>query len=86
MTAHQLQRLHQRTNGWAAGLRLAALALTDVPDPERFVAEFATDGRCVADYFTGEILSRLRPDTLAFLRAISIADPISPELAVALSG
>ena len=86
LTAPQLQRLHQRTNGWAAGLRLAALALTDVPDPERFVAEFATDGRCVADYLTGEILSRLRPDTLAFLRAISIADPISPELAVALSG
>ena len=87
VTAPQLQRLHRRrTNGWAAGLRLAALALTDVPDPERFIAEFATDRRCVADYLTGEILSRLRPDTLAFLRAISIADPISPELAVALSG
>ena len=73
VTAAQLQRLHQRTNGWAAGLRLAALALTDVPDPDRFVAEFSDDGRCVADYLTGEILNRLRPDTLAFLRAISIA-------------
>ena len=86
MTAPRLKRLHQRTNGWAAGLGLAALALTDVPDPDRFLAEFSTDRRCVADYLTGEILNRLRPDTLAFLRAISIADPISPEQTVALSG
>ena len=86
LTAPQLKRLHQRTNGWAAGLRLAALALTDVPDPDRFLVEFSNDGRCVADYLTGEILNRLRPDTLAFLRAISIPDPITAELAVALSG
>ncbi|HEY2689634.1 MAG TPA: AAA family ATPase, partial [Streptosporangiaceae bacterium] len=32
--------LHQRTEGWAAGLRLAALSLAGHPDPERFVAEF----------------------------------------------
>ncbi len=86
LTAPQVERLHQRTNGWAAGLRLAALAISDVPDPDRFVAEFSNDGRCVADYLTGEILDRLRPDTLAFLRAISMTDPLSPELAVALSG
>jgi LuxR family maltose regulon positive regulatory protein len=86
LTGHQVERLHQRIGGWAAGLRLAALALTEVPDPDRFVAEFADDGRCVADYLTGEILNRLRPDTLAFLRAVSIADPITAELAVALSG
>jgi LuxR family transcriptional regulator, maltose regulon positive regulatory protein len=86
LTGHQVERLHQRIGGWAAGLRLAALALTEVPDPDRFVAEFADDGRCVAGYLTGEILNRLRPDTLAFLRAISIADPITAELAVALSG
>src|SRR6202035_5174429 len=34
-------RLHQRTEGWAAGLRLAALSLAEHPDPERFVAEFS---------------------------------------------
>jgi LuxR family transcriptional regulator, maltose regulon positive regulatory protein len=86
LTAPQVERLRQRTNGWAAGLRLAALAISDVPDPDRFVAEFSNDTRCVADYLTGEILDRLRPDTLAFLRAISMTDPLSPELAVALSG
>ena len=86
LTAAQLQRLHQRINGWAAGLRLAALALTDVPDPDRFIAEFSNDTRCVADFLTGEILNRLRPDTLTFLRAITIPEPISPEQAAALSG
>ena len=86
LTAPQVERLHERTNGWAAGLRLAALAITDVPDPDRFVAEFSNDERCVADYLTGEILNRLHPDTLAFLRAISIQDPISLQQAVALSG
>jgi len=86
LTAPQVERLQQRTKGWAAGLRLAALALTEVTDPDRFLADFADDQRCAADYLTEEILNRLRPDTLAFLRAISIADPITPELAVTLSG
>ena len=86
LTAPQVQRLHQRTGGWAAGLRLAALALTEVPDPDRFIAEFSNDECCVADYLTGEVLNRLRPDTLALLRAVSTADPITAELAVELSG
>jgi LuxR family maltose regulon positive regulatory protein len=40
--------LHQRTEGWAAGLRLAAISLAGHPDPERFVAEFSGSDRTVA--------------------------------------
>src|SRR6478752_5525627 len=40
--------LHQRSEGWAAGLRLAALSLAGHPDPERFVAEFSGSDRTVA--------------------------------------
>ncbi|GAB3002072.1 hypothetical protein GCM10017788_78070 [Amycolatopsis acidiphila] len=40
--------LHERTEGWAAGLRLAALALAGHPDPERFVAEFSGSDHAVA--------------------------------------
>ena len=40
--------LHQRTEGWAAGLRLAVISLTGHPDPERFVAEFSGTDRTVA--------------------------------------
>ena len=86
LTSSQVEMLHQRTGGWVAGLRLAALAIADEPDPDRFVTEFSGDERFVADYLTGEILDRLDPDTLAFLRAISIADPVSAELAAELSG
>ena len=50
--------LHQRTEGWAAGLRLAALSLAGHPDPERFVAEFSGSDRTVAEYLLAEMLER----------------------------
>jgi len=43
-------RLHERAEGWAAGLRLAVLSLAAHPDPERFVAEFSGSDRAVAEY------------------------------------
>ena len=86
LTSSQVQQLHQRTDGWAAGMRLAVLAIADEPDPTRFIAEFSGDERHVADYLTAEVLNRLNPEALAFLRTISIADPISADLAAELSG
>ncbi len=53
--------LHQRTEGWAAGLRLAAISLAGHPDPERFVAEFSGSDRTVAEYLVDEMLER-QPD------------------------
>jgi LuxR family transcriptional regulator, maltose regulon positive regulatory protein len=46
--------LHQRTEGWAAGLRLAVISLAGHPDPERFVAEFSGSDRTVAEYLVAE--------------------------------
>ena len=51
-------RASRRTEGWAAGLRLAALSLAGHPDPERFVAEFSGSERTVADYLLAEVLQR----------------------------
>ena len=48
--------LHTRTEGWAAGLRLAAISLAEHPDPERFVAEFSGTDRGVGDYLLSEML------------------------------
>lgn len=56
LSGESLARLHERTEGWAAGLRLAALALAGHPDPERFVAEFTGSERTVADYLFAEVL------------------------------
>ena len=53
-----LTLLHERTEGWAAGLRLAALSLAAHPDPERFAAEFSGSERTVAEYLLAEVLER----------------------------
>ena len=45
--------LHRRTEGWAAGLRLAAISLDGHPDPERFVAEFSGTDRAIGEYLNG---------------------------------
>src|ERR1700733_799277 len=49
LPGHMAAMLHQRTEGWAAGLRLAVLSLAGHPDPERFVAEFSGSDRTVAE-------------------------------------
>ena len=58
----QVQALHARTEGWAAGVQLAAVGLRDHVDPDRFVADFAGDDRHVADYLSGEVLAVQPPE------------------------
>jgi len=86
LTEDQLSRLVTQTDGWAAGLRLAARSLREVSDRDAFLADFAGDDRAVADYLVGEVLARLPSDTGEFLKVISICDEISPVLAEVLSG
>ena len=50
--------LVERTEGWAAGLRLAALSLAGHPDPGRLAAEFSGTERTVAEYLLAEVLDR----------------------------
>ena len=77
--------LWDRTEGWAAGLRLAALALRTHPDPVRFVAEFAGDDSTVADYLLAEVLARQPAELRDFLLRISIVGEVTGELADALT-
>ncbi|TDW22045.1 LuxR C-terminal-related transcriptional regulator [Kribbella kalugense] len=78
--------LHQRTEGWAAGLRLAALSLAGHPDPERFVAEFSGNDRTVAEYLIAEMLERRPPDVQDLLVRTSLLDRVNGELADLLTG
>jgi LuxR family transcriptional regulator, maltose regulon positive regulatory protein len=78
--------LHAHTEGWPAGLRLAALTLRDHPDPGSFVAEFAGDDRSVADYLTGEVLARQPPAVRSMLLSTSILGRLTGDLADALTG
>jgi LuxR family transcriptional regulator, maltose regulon positive regulatory protein len=79
-------QLQARTEGWAAGLRLAALSLEHQPDPHRFVTEFAGDDRSIADYLTGEVLER-QPEALrSFLLRTCIVEELNGDLADELTG
>jgi LuxR family maltose regulon positive regulatory protein len=78
--------LHQRTEGWAAGLRLAAISLAGHPDPERFVAEFSGSDRTVAEYLLAEMLERQPDDVKDLLLRTSLLDRVNGELADLLTG
>jgi LuxR family maltose regulon positive regulatory protein len=79
-------RLHQRAEGWAAGLRLAAMSLASSPDPERFVAEFSGSSRTVAEYLLAEMLERQPPEVQQLLLRTALLDRVNGELADLLTG
>jgi LuxR family maltose regulon positive regulatory protein len=78
--------LHERTEGWAAGLRLAALSLAGHPDPARFAAEFSGSERTVAEYLMAEVLDRQSERVRRLLLRTSILERVSGELAGLLTG
>jgi LuxR family maltose regulon positive regulatory protein len=78
--------LHERTEGWAAGLRLAALSLAGHPDPERFTAEFSGSERTVAEYLLAEVLDRQSEPVRRLLLHTSILERVNGELADLLTG
>ena len=78
--------LHERTEGWAAGLRLAALSLAGHPDPERFAAGFSGSERTVAEYLLAEVLDRQREEVRRLLLRTSILGRVNGELADLLTG
>ena len=86
LSDHLTRLLHDRTEGWAAGLRLAAIALADEPDPERFVNGFCGSERTVADYLLAEVLEHQPPEVRHLLLRTSVLDRVSGPLADALTG
>ena len=81
-----LARLHGRTEGWAAGLRLAALSLAGHPDPERFAAEFSGTDRTVAEFLLAEVLDRQSEEVRRLLLRTSVLERVSGPLADVLTG
>jgi LuxR family transcriptional regulator, maltose regulon positive regulatory protein len=75
-----------RTQGWAAGLRLAAGALATAGDRHELIRSTATTEAVVADYLLEEVLDRQDPGAQSFLLRTSVAERLTPELAGVLSG
>jgi LuxR family transcriptional regulator, maltose regulon positive regulatory protein len=78
--------LQARTEGWAAGLRLAAVSMQHQPDRHRFVMELAGDERSLAGYLVSEVLERQPAELRSFLVRTCVVDRLSGELADALTG
>ncbi len=86
LSEEALVLLHERTEGWAAGLRLAAMSLSGHPDPERFVRDFSGSERTVAGYLVAEVLDRQPAEVRELLLRTSILDRVSGPLADLLTG
>jgi ATP/maltotriose-dependent transcriptional regulator MalT len=86
LSAEDLAALEERTEGWAAGLQLAALSLRDREDVSRFISAFAGTDRHVFDYLAEEVLDRQSKDTRSFLLETSVLDRLSGSLCDAVTG
>jgi LuxR family maltose regulon positive regulatory protein len=86
LSGEGVELLVERTEGWPAGLYLAALWLRDLEDPDEGVRAFAGSARHVADYLTDEVLTALAPDARAFLQRTAALGRFTPELCDAVLG
>jgi LuxR family transcriptional regulator, maltose regulon positive regulatory protein len=86
LTADSLESLTQRTEGWAAGLRLAAMSLGAHPDPGQFVKELLTENSALICYLVDEVLNVQPPEVREVLLSTSILEHVSADAAVELTG
>jgi LuxR family maltose regulon positive regulatory protein len=75
-----IQLLHRRTEGWAAGLYLAALSLAGRADTAAFIRTFAGDNRHIVDYLMAEVLDGQPPQLRSFLLRTSVLGRLSGAL------
>ncbi|MET9761364.1 LuxR C-terminal-related transcriptional regulator [Streptomyces sp. NPDC006372] len=85
LPASAVRALVERTQGWAAGLSLCALAARQGPDPQAYVKQFEADHSTVADFLLAEVLDRQPPGTQDLLLRISVLDRFCPDLVNALT-
>ena len=90
LSRQEVDALEARTEGWIAGLHLAALSILDRTqsgeDPTGFIAAFAGDDRFIVDYLVDEVLAQLSQETKDFLLQTSILERLSGSLCDAVTG
>lgn len=79
-------RMQEKTEGWAAGLHLAALSLRGREDPGLFIGQFTGDDRLVVDYLLSEVLDRQSDAVRSFLRHSAVLDRFCVPLCRAVTG
>ena len=86
LTADEVRRVHELTEGWPAGVQLAAIALQRAVAPDELLDAFATTDRAVEDFLVSEVLATLPSDLVAFLIETSVLDAFDAELCAAVTG
>jgi LuxR family transcriptional regulator, maltose regulon positive regulatory protein len=86
LTADALENLTQRTEGWAAGLRLAAISLSNHPDPGQFVKELLAEDSALIGYLVDEVLDVQPQQVRDVLLSTSILEQVNADAAVDLTG
>ncbi len=86
LTAADVTALETRTEGWIAGLQLAALSMRGREDISGFISAFAGDNRYIVDYLVEEVLQRQPEPVRRFLLQTAILDRLSGPLCDAVTG
>jgi LuxR family transcriptional regulator, maltose regulon positive regulatory protein len=86
VNAADLALLHQRSEGWAAALQMAALSLRTAADPARAARALEVRGHAIAGYFVTEVLDQQPPEVAGFMLDTSIMGELTPEACTALTG
>src|ERR687894_477756 len=86
LSAEDIATLETRTEGWIAGLQLAALSMRGREDVSGFIRAFAGDNRYIVDYLVEEVLQRQPERIRSFLLQTSILDRLGGPLCDAVTG
>ena len=86
LSSGPLECLTRQTEGWAAGLRLAAMSMAGHPDPDRFFTELVTEESALTGYLVKEVLDTQPPGVREVLLSTSILEHVNAELASELAG
>jgi LuxR family maltose regulon positive regulatory protein len=85
-TPDLVRALQDRTEGWVAGIRLAALAINDGADPKELLVRFSVATTSVAEFLLEEVLDRQSEERRDFLESVAVLRTLEPELCDAVSG
>lgn len=86
LSKENVEALEVRTEGWIAGLQMAAISLRDRQDAPSFIESFAGSHRFILDYLMDEVLGRMSPERRQVLLQLSILRELSAPLVDAVTG
>ena len=81
-----LALLHERSEGWAAALQMAALTLRGSRDPVQIARALDVRGQAIADYFVSEVLHQQPPQVAGFMLETSVLDDLTADVCAAVTG